>query len=206
MRYGLAWRFLSVACVWILLSACSPHSVKRLSTQDNILAFGDSLTFGVGAKAGEDYPSQLAELTGLEVNNSGISGETTSQGLSRFEDVLAETQPELIILLEGGNDILRNQNLQQTKANLSSMIKAAHKANIEVVLVGVPTKSLFLSDASIYKELASEHRVIYVQDVVGDLLKQPKLKSDTIHLNGEGYRILAEEITATLLDAGIISQ
>lgn len=196
---------LSVFALSALLSGCSPQPVKRLSSQDNILAFGDSLTYGVGAKAGADYPSQLAELIGIEVNNYGISGETSAQGLTRFERVIAEVQPELVILLEGGNDILRNQKSHQTKHNLASMITVAQKANIQVVLIGVPSKSLFLSDADFYEELANEYDLIYIEGVISKLLKQPKYKSDAIHLNSAGYRILAERIEEALVDAGIIS-
>ncbi len=189
----------------LLVSACSKQVGEPLNSGDNILAFGDSLTYGVGAGKGQDYPAQLAELTGLEVNNYGISGETTGQGLKRFAHVLAKTQPELVILLEGGNDILRGQNLEQTKQNLSQMIKIANQADVQVLLIGVPSKSLFLSDAALYGELAEEHSVIFIADLISDLLKQPQYKSDAIHLNSAGYQVLAKKIQDTLLDAGLIS-
>ncbi len=121
-RLRLSFLFSLIPCI-LILSACSEPKLKSLDNNATILAFGDSLTFGVGAKANNDYPSVLSQLTGLTVINAGISGETTFQGVKRFEGLLVQHNPELVILLEGGNDILRNLDLNQTKQNLAQMIK-----------------------------------------------------------------------------------
>ena len=70
--------------------------------------------------------------------NSGISGETSAEAVERFESVLAEVEPELVILCTGGNDILRKISSAQTKENLESLVAMAQARNIQVVLVGVP--------------------------------------------------------------------
>ncbi|GAA3919285.1 GDSL-type esterase/lipase family protein [Litoribacillus peritrichatus] len=105
--------------VLVLVGCSDTKQLSPLSTDDTILAFGDSLTYGVGAKNGKTYPEVLSELTGIQVINAGVSGETTSKGILRFSDVLDEHQPQLIILLEGGNDVLRNHPPSQTKSNLA---------------------------------------------------------------------------------------
>ena len=73
----------------------------------NIIAFGDSLTAGVGATAGRDYVSQLAEALSTSIENEGISGNTTEDALARLESDVIAKNPEVVIVWLGGNDILQ---------------------------------------------------------------------------------------------------
>ncbi|RTR39904.1 arylesterase [Shewanella canadensis] len=182
-----------------LLSACSGPKLEPLSSDAEIWAFGDSLTYGKGAARGQDYPTMLAGLSQKRVINAGVSGETTTQGLDRLTQLLEYDSPDLLILMEGGNDFLRNQNIGQTKANLAQMIELAQRRSIPVVLVAVPRKGIFLSPAALYSELAETYGVILIEDELTDLLKTAAMKSDTIHLNGAGYRALAEVIHRRLI-------
>lgn len=191
-----------VACLF--LQACSGPKLEPLSVNADILAFGDSLTYGKGAHEGGDYPAVLSGLTGLSVINAGISGETTTQGLSRLSDLLEQVSPQLLILLEGGNDFLRNTAADITKANLAKMIELAQARSIPVILIAVPQKSLFLTDASFYSELAKTYGVILIEDTLSELLKSPSMRSDRIHLNNKGYQALAEAIHVNLLEAGAL--
>ncbi|MEM7540096.1 MAG: GDSL-type esterase/lipase family protein [Pseudomonadota bacterium] len=168
------------------------------------MAFGDSLTVGVGATSEDSYPSVLGELSGLEVIGSGVSGETTAGGLARFASVLENTNPDFLILLEGGNDILRNVERTQTKSNLAAMITLAQGKGIQILLIGVPEKKLFSKVAPLYKELAEEHNVVLVEKLLGNLLRQPKYKSDPIHLNAAGYRVMAESIVEQMEEMGAL--
>ncbi len=185
-----------VACFAVLLfinlSKSRPVKIDNGST---ILAFGDSLTQGIGASPYYDYPSQLAGILNQKVINAGISGETTAEGLRRFEKTLNKYRPDAVILLEGGNDFIRNVPRRITYENLSAMITVAQSKHIPVLLVSVPEKGLFLSDAEIYKALAEAHNIPVLLDVVSDLLADPAKKSDLIHLNNDGYFELAEEIS-----------
>jgi len=187
-----------------LLTACGNKSLQAVSASDTIVAFGDSLTAGYGTSLENSYPSVLAELSGRTVINAGISGETTAQGLQRFGEVLDKHQPKLVILLEGGNDILQNLNLNQAKKNLSLMIQQANSRSVSVVFIGVPEKNLLSSAAPFYAELAEEHELVYANDLMGKLLKSPSLKSDTVHLNANGYRKMAEQIHEILQDNGAL--
>lgn len=188
----------------LLLSACSDPRLSNLNADSVILAFGDSLTQGVGTKQETSYPSVLAELTDMTVINAGISGETTYDGLDRFSDTLDEHDPDLVILLEGGNDILRNMKLADTKANLSQMIEIAKARNIQLVLIGVPRKNLFSDSATFYQQLADEHALAFDGEIIAKLLRQQKYKSDPIHFNEAGYRKLAEAIHQLLKDNGAL--
>ncbi|MCK8044657.1 arylesterase [Shewanella sp. 1CM18E] len=198
MRKQLGHFFVLV--LLLLVTACSKPTIPPLSDNARILAFGDSLTYGVGASKGQDYPSQLAKLSGFEVINAGVSGETTTQGAARLEALLNAHSPELLILLEGGNDFLRNHSVQATKANLASMIEMAQSYQVPVVLVAVPQKSLFLSPSPIYAELADQYELVLVEDTLSNLLKTSAMKSDTIHLNDQGYLALANAILQAVID------
>ncbi|TRX55721.1 arylesterase [Thalassomonas sp. M1454] len=193
--------FFLVLC---LVQSCNNAKLSPLPYSAKILAFGDSLTFGKGVNKNQSYPTVLADLTGLTVINAGVSGETTEQGLLRLPGLLDKHQPDLVILLEGGNDILRNINLSKTKTNLALMIESMHARGIEVVLIGVPQKSLFSSSADLYQELADEYQLVFDKNIISSLLKTPALKSDSVHFNQQGYRKLAERVSEILQDNGAI--
>jgi len=187
-----------------ILIGCSDAPLKPLSSDSKILAFGDSLTSGKGVAKQYNYPSVLANLSGLTVINGGISGETTAQGLQRFEATLTEYQPDVVILLEGGNDFLRNKPRSQTQSNLAKMIEIAQSYNTQLILLAVPTKSLFLSPADFYQDLATKYEVVLVEDIVSDLLKNNEYKSDQIHFNQLGYQKLAQHLHQVLIDEGAL--
>lgn len=191
-------------CLGFLLSACSEPKLAPLFNGDTILTFGDSLTRGVGVSPENSYPTVLGRLSGLPVINAGVSGETTGEGLKRLPDVLDETQPDLMILLEGGNDILRNQDRAATRRHLAAMIELARARQIDVVLVGVPEKKLFSDTADLYPALAERYDLVFADDIVATLLRDPQLKSDAVHFNAEGYRRLAAHLHDLLRDNGAL--
>ncbi len=133
-----------VIILLFVLSACNkPAPVfDKLSQNAVILAFGDSLTYGTGVSKGDDYPSILSNLSGRDVVNAGVPGEISQSGIARLAEFLEEYQPELLILIHGGNDILRNIPEQQTRNNLNQMIALVKQQNIKVVMLGVPILNL----------------------------------------------------------------
>ncbi len=188
--------------VCLLIGCDSTTKLTPLDPDATILAFGDSLTYGIGVEKHASYPAVLEELTGFTVINAGISGETTSQGVKRFARTLDQYNPELVVLLEGGNDILRNHPPATIRSNLSRMIQIAQSRNIPIILIGVPEKKLFSSSAPYYSELAESHNLAFDKDILSQLLKSAKYKSDPIHLNAAGYRKFAENIEQLMRDHG----
>lgn len=188
----------------VVLGGCGGEKLQPVSEQGIILAFGDSLTAGVGTTTADSYPSILEQLCGRRVINAGVSGETTAQGVKRLPRLLDEIQPELLLLLEGGNDILRNHDLAQTKDNLAAMIEYAQSMGIQVVLIAVPEKALFSSRAKFYVELADNYQLVLIDGLIADLLRTPGHKSDAIHLNAKGYRAMAEQIYTVLKQQGAV--
>ena len=191
--------------IFYLLVACSDTpSLSYIPPDGVIVAFGDSLTTGVGADADDSYPQILARLSKRRVVGAGISGEETTQGLRRLPKVLEEFTPNLLILLQGGNDILRNRNTQTVKQNLAAMIQLAQSKDVDVVLIGVPAKKLFSDVAPLYPQLAEEFGVVLADDLLSGLLRDNEYKSDPVHLNKKGYRVLAESIHALLQKHGAL--
>lgn len=189
------------------LMACNTQTpmLNKLSDDAVILAFGDSLTYGTGAAPEHDYPTILAGLIGREVINTGVAGEISSEGLQRLPALLDEYQPNLLILMHGGNDILRQINPEQTRDNLKAMIAEAKQRNIAVVLMGVPKFGLvFLHSAEIYAELAQSEQVPADLESLPTILASNALKSDTVHPNDQGYQQLAENIVVLLQQQGAL--
>lgn len=201
IKRGVWYVVVAAAC---LLSACGGQGLQPLSDDAVILAFGDSLTAGNGVSQQQAYPAVLERLSGRTVINAGVSGEVTSEGVQRLPSLLRQHQPDLVILLEGGNDILQNKSMASAKDNLSQMIELSRQQGASVLLVGVPKKSLFASTAEFYAELADEHGVPLQSKVIGSLLKMPSMKSDSVHFNAAGYEALATAIYEKLDDIGAL--
>ena len=190
--------------VTVVLNGCSPPKLDPIADGGTILAFGDSLTVGLGTTETSSYPAVLADLTGLNVINSGVSGETTDRGLKRLPQELDRADPDLLILIEGGNDILQNRSLSEIKANIKGMIELAKSRGIPVVLIGVPQKTLFSDSAPLYEELAEHFQLVFDGALIADLQRSPSLKSDHVHFNKKGYRKMAESIYELLADNGAL--
>jgi lysophospholipase L1-like esterase len=189
----------------LLLGACGGGpQLPPLGADAVVLAFGDSLTHGTGAKDAESYPAVLAAATGLTIVNAGIPGEESDAGLARLPDLLAEQQPDLVILGHGGNDLLRKRDLNRTKANLRQMAELAHASGASVVLLGVPKPGLFVGTHPLYRELAEAHGIPVEDQALADILTDADLKSDAIHPNAAGYAELAAAIHTLLQQSGAL--
>jgi len=187
------WFLLALIC--LVLGACtSEPKLPRLADDAVILAFGDSLTYGTGASSTESYPAVLETLTRRRLINAGVPGEVTAEGVARLPDLLEREMPVLLILCHGGNDLLRRFDQQQTKMNLAAMIKQAQDRHIAVILIAVPAPGIFLRPPDLYKEIADEHKLPLEEDILETVLADETLKSDYIHPNAAGYRLLAEAI------------
>jgi len=112
--------------------------ILPVQKNEKVLAFGDSLTYGYGAKTEESYPAVLAAETGLEILNAGVNGETSSEGLRRLPARLSDTRISHMILCFGGNDILQKLPRTQLKQNLIQMIQIAKRRGVKVLLISVP--------------------------------------------------------------------
>ena len=187
--------FLAVVLAWGLWPS-RWSSVRNLESRGSVLiAFGDSLTSGVGAAAGEDYPAVLSRRIGLAVVNAGVSGDTTDAALARVERDVLSRDPRIVIVGLGGNDFLQGTPIATTEANLHSIVRKIHGAGAMVVLLGFTFPSLGADYESMYERVARDEGCLLVPEVLENILNRPALKSDPIHPNGQGYALMAERVS-----------
>lgn len=183
--------------LWIQFRPAPPVT-NFPSSGTEIVAFGDSLIAGVGASPGNDLVSRLVDQIGEPIANLGVSGNTTSDGVARL-DVLDQYDPKVVLVLLGGNDVIQNVPLAETRANLSTIITNIQDRGAVVLLLGVRGGLLADGDvAAMYESLANEHGTAFIPDVLRNVFGRPQLMSDPIHPNDAGYEKISERVAPVL--------
>jgi acyl-CoA thioesterase-1 len=205
-------RLLATGLLAATLAACDKKAPKGRAVPRGatVLALGDSITYGTGATPETSYPTVLAALTGWNVINAGVPGNTSAQALERLPGLLQEHKPELVIVSIGGNDFLRGVSAATTKGNIASTCREALASGAQVLLVAVPQPNLMaavaksLSDHAMYEELAKELKVPLHAGGWGVVLGDATLRSDPIHANGQGYEKFVRGLYETAKEAGLV--
>ena len=160
------------------------------------------MTFGTGANSQtESYPVVLQQLIGRTVINAGIPGKISQQGLLRLPMILEQTKPSLVMLCHGGNDLIRQLGNEQLKNNLEKMIRLIQNSGAEVLLIAVPRFSITLAVPDLYTELATAYKLQIELTILSELERDSAMKSDTIHPNTIGDKLLAERISKLIITA-----
>jgi acyl-CoA thioesterase I len=195
-----------------LLVACGGDKPKFAAIPAGaiVLILGDSLSYGTGANAGEDYPTLLAKSTGWNIINEGVPGDTSAGGLARLPALLETHQPKLLIVELGGNDLLHQTPPAEITGNLKAILSAAKAQGIQTLLVAIPEfsplKATFgnLTDHPLYETIAKETATPLIAEVFSEVLSDRKLKSDQIHANALGYAEVAKQIHEKLKELGFV--
>jgi len=196
------------ALAWLAGCGRRRGQAAILPASASVLALGDSLTAGYGAPAGADWPAQLARLTGWELHNEGVNGDTAEGALARLEPLLAAQRFDAVLVGIGGNDMLRGVPAQSTRTAIAELLRQAKAHTPHVALIATPAPDAMraavgvLADAPFYAELAREAQVQLLAGVYAGVLSDAALRSDRIHANAQGYARIAEEIAAQLREAG----
>lgn len=189
----------------LLIASCGDApKLAPLAADAVVLAFGDSLTYGTGAAEADSYPAQLEKLIGRRVVRAGVPGEVSARALERLPGELEEHRPALLLLCIGGNDFLRNLGKAQVAENVRRMVAMARAQGAQVLLIGTPEKGLLVTPPAFYAEIAEQAGMPYEGKVIGEILRNSELKSDPIHPNAKGYRLIAERVAALLQKAGAL--
>jgi acyl-CoA thioesterase-1 len=173
-----------------------------------IVAFGDSLTAGLGVAPDESYPAQLQrklDAAGYpyRVVNAGVSGDTTAGGIRRVSWIL-NSKPSIVILELGANDGLRGLSLLETRANLEQIIQQLQNASVTVVLAGMKLPPNYGEDytsgfEALYHPLAKQYHLTLIPFFLDRVAGSSSLnQADGIHPTGEGYRLIVEKIFSVL--------
>ena len=194
-----------------LLGACGRNKTKAqpVPAGATVLALGDSLTSGVGATAETAYPAVLARLTGWNVVNGGVSGDTSAQALAREPALLAEHQPKLVIVSIGGNDFLRKLPESDTRTHVHAICRQALGAGAQVLLVAVPRATVAaalgqMTDHALYAEVSKDLKIPLQREASGAVLAQPDLRADAVHANARGYAQFARSVQSTAAAVGLL--
>jgi acyl-CoA thioesterase I len=187
----------------------STSSEKEVQLSGKIVAFGDSLTAGMGLPLSESYPAYLQKLVDAdgfhyEIVNAGVSGDTSSGGLQRIDWNLDAGDVKIVILELGANDILRGIEISLLKKNLAQIIERAQSRGAKVILAGIeaPTNSGPEYREQVhraYRELADKYKVPFIPFFLEGIVGHDSLiQEDGTHLTKEGNRILATNVYKTL--------
>ncbi len=101
----------------------SPNIKNSNPSGENIICFGDSLTYGTGASGGMDYPAQLSKMISKPIINAGVPGDTTESALERLEKDVLSRDPRIVLITLGGNDLKNNVPKEIAFNNLKTIIE-----------------------------------------------------------------------------------
>jgi acyl-CoA thioesterase I len=214
-RYGLAGRLFNARgrrrqCLFLgalaiaaaILSIAAAPSIA--AGPPRILAFGDSLTAGLGLPPGDAFPVRLQQklaAAGIaaEVINGGVSGETTAGGLARLDWALAD-KPDYVLLELGANDMLRGIDPKLTYDNLDAMLTRIAASGAKILLLGMKAAPNWGADYqrdfdAVFPALAAKHDVPLYPFFLDGVADNSSLnQGDGLHPNAKGVGILVDRI------------
>lgn len=183
----LQWEAMKKLLFAVVLVAAGLAGYFSYSSPPVIVAFGDSLTQGVGSSGG-GFVKILSDDIGLPIVNLGVAGDTTADALKRIMEA-ASLEPDVTIVLLGGNDFLQNVPEEKTFENLGEITERMLASGSEVLLLG-------LSDD--FGALPEKYGVAYVPDILGGIWGREEMMSDALHPNDRGYELMAERVRPVL--------
>ena len=198
-------RRIAVGVLLLIAASCKDGSPTSPSQSDRVIvAFGDSLTSGPGVAPGQTYPALLqqritADGRDYQVINAGVTGDTSSEALLRFDAALVPNT-EILILAIGGNDGLRRVPIATLERNLSTMIERAQQRGIEVLLCQMEAPPLgglsyTIEFHRVFTRLAERYKVRLVPFfLVGIIGNDEWDLDDTLHPNAAGHKVIADAI------------
>ena len=172
-----------------------------------VLAFGDSLYAGYGLARGQSLPDAIqrrlrARAIDATLINAGVSGDTTAGGRQRLTYTLdrLDGRPDLVLLGLGGNDVLRQLDPAETRANLAAMLDELDRRGVPVVLTGVLAPPNLGPDFAarfntIWPDLARVHEApldpFILEGVIGN---RALMLPDGVHPNAKGVDRIADRV------------
>lgn len=172
---------------------------------ETILFLGDSLTEGFGVNKEDAFPSLVENMIhsklkkDITVINGGVSGSTTSDGLSRLKWYLKK-KPYLILLALGANDGLRGLDLKQSEKNLEEIINYAQKSNAKILLAGMLMPPNYGPEYTqrfekMYQKIKNKYKLKSMPFLLDGIAGKKEFNQrDGIHPNVEGHKYIAKKV------------
>lgn len=192
------------AALLIIAAGAAAHAAPSAAETFRIVAFGDSLMAGYRLGPGESFPEKLESALrerghDVVIANAGVSGDTSSGGLSRLDwSVPGDT--DLVILGLGANDMLRGISPEITAGNLEEMVVRLEGRQIDVLLAGMLAAPNLGPDYAgafneIYPRLAERHGLaLYPFLLEGVAAQSGLLLEDGMHPNPAGVDRMVEGV------------
>jgi len=189
---------LSILAVLVLLVGYhfffSRPAVRNASpTGENIICFGDSLTYGTGASQNMGYPSQLSRLISKPIINAGVPGDTTATALTRLERDVLSRSPRMVLITLGGNDLKNRMSKEVAYQNLKNIILSIQNRGALVIVGGIRIPFWGRGFGEMYQKVCSETRAVLIPNIFDGIIGDKSLMSDPIHPNGKGYALMAQK-------------
>ena len=163
-----------------------------------IIAFGDSLTEGVGSLA-NGYVEQLASRLNITIINKGVRGDTTAAALQRLDRDVLDQDPRIVLVGLGGNDMLRRVPIDEAFANLEQIVTRIQDRGALVIILALDGVLMVGGGfEERYRDLAERLGCPIVPDLLGDVIGQRKLMADSVHPNQAGYSVIVDKIVPVL--------
>jgi len=196
--------------IFIILTTFS--TISKSKEPLHLLFLGDSLTEGYGVPREKAYPylvkKRFESALGkkVEIFNLGVSGSTTSSGLSRLKWIVGRKKIDLMILALGANDGLRGIPLKKSRQNLEEIIRFALEKKIKLIIAGMKIPPNYGEDyrlgfEKIFKDLAKSHNVKLLPFLLKGVAGVKSLNlPDGIHPNEKGHEIVSTTVFNVLKD------
>ncbi len=192
-----------MAALCLCVTVAVPGAVLAGPTP-RVLAFGDSLTAGLGLTPDAAFPARLEAVlrsdgVDAHVINGGVSGETTAGGVARLDWALGD-HPDLVILELGANDALRGIDPKLAYANLDKILARLEASGAKVLLTGMLAPPNWGRDyqhefAAIFPTLAEKYHVPLYPFFLDGVAMDPSLNQpDGLHPNAEGAAVIATKL------------
>ena len=191
-------------CIPVVALLLAPHRIEAEPRPAVIVAFGDSLTAGLGLPQDQAFPAQLeaalkARGHNVTVVNAGVSGDTASAALARLDWALPDDASAVIVEL-GGNDALQGIPPEGTKKALTAIIETLQARGLPVLLTGMEAPRNMGKDyveefRAIYADLAAQYDVVFYPFFLeGAALTDGMMQGDGIHPSAKGIAAIVENI------------
>lgn len=191
-------------CIPVVALLLAPHRIEAEPRPAVIVAFGDSLTAGLGLPQDQAFPAQLeaalkARGHNVTVVNAGVSGDTASAALARLDWALPDDASAVIVEL-GGNDALQGIPPEGTKKALTAIIETLQARGLPVLLTGMEAPRNMGKDyveefRAIYTDLAAQYDVVFYPFFLeGAALTDGMMQGDGIHPSAKGIAAIVENI------------
>ena len=169
-----------------------------------LVAFGDSLTAGLGLPLTQAFPAKLekalrARGLNVDVLNAGVSGDTTTDGLARLDWSIPDGTDAVIVEL-GANDALRGTDPKLARAALDEIVRRLRQRDIAVMLAGMYAPRNYGQEYSasfdrIYPDLSKTYDVPLYPFFLDGVATDPKLnQGDGLHPTADGVDVIVGRI------------